>query len=94
MARAVWNGQVIAQSDTFEEVEGNVYFPPEALNRALVKESSKTTFCPWKGTASYISITVDGNENSDAGWYYPEPKSAARNIKNHYAFWRGVEVER
>ncbi len=94
MARAVWNGQVIADSETFEEVEGNIYFPPEALNRTFVRESSKTTVCPWKGTASYISVVVDGNENQDAGWYYPDPKPAAANIKGHYAFWRGVEVER
>ncbi len=94
MARAVWNGQVIADSDSFEEVEGNIYFPPEALNRSLVQESSKTSFCPWKGTASYVSIRVGDSENLDAGWYYPDPKPAAKNIKNHYAFWRGVEVQR
>ncbi len=94
MARAIWNGQVIAESDTFEEVEGNVYFPPDALNRAYIKDSPKTTVCPWKGTASYVSLTVEGRENPDAAWYYPEPKPAASKIKGHYAFWRGVEVER
>ena len=94
MPKAIWKGQVIAESEAFEEVEGNVYFPPEALNRSFVRESDRTSVCPWKGTASYVSIVVDGDENTDAGWYYPDPKPAARNIKDHYAFWRGVEVER
>ena len=94
MARAVWNGQVVAQSDTFEEVEGNLYFPPDTIDRTYVKESARTTVCPWKGTASYVTLVVDGRENQDAGWYYPDPKAAAANIKGYYAFWRGVEVDR
>ena len=83
MARAIWNDQVIAESETFEEVEGNIYFPPHALNQAYARESSKTSVCPWKGTASYISLVVNGDENQDAGWYYPDPKPAAANIKGH-----------
>ena len=94
MAHATWNGQVIAESDTFEEVDGNVYFPPGAVKREFVRESATQTVCGWKGTASYITLVVNGAENSDAGWYYPETKEAANNIKGHFAFWRGVEVER
>ncbi len=91
MARATWNGQVIAESESYEVVEGNVYFPPEAVNRDFVKASNTQTVCPWKGTASYVTLVVNGAENTDAGWYYPDPKEAASNIKDHHAFWRGVE---
>ncbi|HEX8272717.1 MAG TPA: DUF427 domain-containing protein [Longimicrobiaceae bacterium] len=94
MARATWNGAVLAESDRFEEVEGNVYFPPEAIRREHFQESSTHTVCPWKGTASYYSVTVDGQTNADAAWYYPEPKDAAANIRGHVAFWKGVRVER
>lgn len=94
MARATWNGAVLAESDRFEEVEGNVYFPPDAIRREYFKESSTHTVCPWKGTASYYSVTVDGQTNADAAWYYPEPKDAAANIRGHVAFWKGVRVER
>ena len=93
MAKATWNGTVIAESDRFEVVEGNIYFPPESINRDLVKESATSSVCPWKGTASYYSIVVDGEENTDAAWYYPAPKSAASQIQDHVAFWRGVKVE-
>jgi uncharacterized protein (DUF427 family) len=94
MARATWNGAVLAESDTYEMVEGNVYFPPQALRREHVKDSPTHTVCGWKGTASYYTVVVDGAENKDAAWYYPEPKTAAANIKDHVAFWRGVTVER
>jgi uncharacterized protein (DUF427 family) len=94
MARATWNGAVLAESDRFEEVEGNVYFPPDAIRREHFQESSTHTVCPWKGTASYYTVTVDGQTNADAAWYYPEPKDAAANIRGHVAFWKGVRVER
>ncbi len=94
MARATWNGAVLAESAKFEMVEGNVYFPPESVNREFFKESSTHTTCPWKGVASYYTIAVDGQENSDGAWFYPEPKSAAKQIKDHVAFWRGVTVEK
>lgn len=93
MAKAVWNGVVLAESDSYETVEGNVYFPPESINKTYFKESGKTSNCPWKGLASYWTIVVDGAENADAAWYYPTPKEAAANIKDHVAFWRGVSVE-
>lgn len=93
MARAIWNGTVIAESDQCEVVEGNQYFPHDAIKSEYFQPSSKTTVCPWKGTASYYTIVVDGQENPDAAWYYAEPKAAASNIKNHVAFWRGVQVE-
>ena len=93
MAKAVWNGSVIAESDTFEVVEGNIYFPPESVNKEYFKESSAHSTCPWKGEASYYTLEVDGKTNSDAAWFYPEPKDAAANIKDHVAFWKGVEVQ-
>ena len=93
MAKAIWQGKVLAEADRYETVEGNVYFPPEALNRDYFKDSAKTSVCPWKGQASYYTVVVDGVENADAAWYYPDPKPAAENIRNHVAFWRGVEVE-
>jgi uncharacterized protein (DUF427 family) len=94
MARATWHGTIIAESDRFEIVEGNVYFPPGAVDRRYLKDSVTTTECSWKGTAHYYSLAVGADENKDAAWYYPAPKDAAANIKDHIAFWRGVEVER
>ena len=94
MARAEWNGAVIAEGDTFEVVEGNVYFPRDAVNAALLEESDTVTRCPWKGQAHYYHVTVDGQTNRDAAWYYPDPSEAARNIEDHIAFWRGVKVTR
>ncbi len=94
MPRATWNGQVIAESPTFETVEGNIYFPTESLKRDFVKDSKTTTVCSWKGTAHYYTLVVDGKENPDAVWYYPDPKPAAKQIKDHVAFWKGVTVER
>jgi len=94
MARATWNGAVLAESERFEEVEGNVYFPPDTIRREYFRESPTHTVCPWKGTASYYSVTVDGETNADAAWYYPEPKDAAASIRDHVAFWKGARVER
>jgi uncharacterized protein (DUF427 family) len=94
MAKATWNGAVLAESDRFEMVEGNVYFPPEALRREHVKDSATHTECGWKGTASYYDVVADGKVNKDAAWYYPDPKPAAANIKGFIAFWRGVTVEK
>ncbi len=94
MARALWNGKVIAQSDRFELVEGNVYFPPDTVDRRYLKDSATTTECSWKGTAHYYTLAVEGAENEDAAWYYPSPKQEAAQIRDHIAFWRGVTVER
>jgi len=94
MPRAIWNGVVIAESDRFELVEGNVYFPPEALKPEHFRPSAKTTICGWKGTAQYHDVVVDGAVNAAAAWFYPEPKPAAANIRGHVAFWQGVTVER
>ncbi|AXY68344.2 DUF427 domain-containing protein [Thermosynechococcus sichuanensis E542] len=94
MAKAVWKGATLAQSDRYEVVEGNVYFPPEALNLAYFQPSDTHTVCGWKGTASYYHVVVNGEVNRDAAWYYPDPKPAAANIKGYVAFWRGVQVTR
>ena len=94
MPRAIWNGAVIAESEGFETVEGNVYFPPGALRMEHFRASPTHTVCPWKGTASYYTVVVDGKENPDAAWFYPDPLPAAAEIKDHVAFWHGVEVER
>lgn len=94
MATARWNGAVLAESDQVEVVEGNVYFPPEAVNREYLRPSDTHTTCGWKGVASYHHVVVDGQENRDAAWFYPDPKPAAANIRGRVAFWRGVEVNR
>jgi uncharacterized protein (DUF427 family) len=94
MAKAIWKNAVLAESDRYEVVEGNVYFPPEALQRERFQPSSTHTTCSWKGEASYYDVVVDGQVNKDAAWYYPEPKDAARNIRGYVAFWKGVQVER
>ena len=94
MAKAMWRGQILAESERFEIVEGNVYFPPATLHREFFKPSATTTICPWKGTAHYYTVAVDGAENPDAAWYYPDPKPAAARIRDHVAFWHGVTVER
>lgn len=91
--RATWNGTTIAESDDTVVVEGNHYFPRESVQADLVSPSAKTSHCPWKGDASYLTLTVDGQENADAAWYYPAPKDAAAEIKDHVAFWKGVEVQ-
>lgn len=90
--KAIWRDTVLAQSDATVVVEGNHYFPPEALNQAYFQPSQQHTVCPWKGTASYFDVVVEGQVNKDAAWYYPEPKEAARQITGYVAFWRGVQV--
>lgn len=93
MAKAVWEGTVLAESDDIVLVEGNKYFPPDALHWAFFKPSAQTTVCPWKGTASYYDIEVNGKKNSAAAWYYKEPKPAASQLRGRVAFWRGVQVQ-
>ena len=90
--KAVWNGEVLANSGETIVVEGNHYFPPASLNMEFFKSSEKHTVCSWKGTASYYDVEVNGQENKDAAWYYAEPKSAASNITGYIAFWKGVQV--
>jgi len=90
--KATWNDTVIAESDDTVVVEGNHYFPADAIKRDLFEESSHTTTCPWKGKASYYTIVADGERNENAAWYYPNPKDAASEIKDHVAFWKGVTV--
>lgn len=92
MAKAIWNGAVLAESDETVVVEGNHYFPPDSVNLDFFAESDTNTRCPWKGTASYFDVMVNGETNSDAAWYYPTPLDAAAEIKDHVAFWRGVQV--
>lgn len=95
MPKAIWNGAVIAQAaaDAVELVEGNVYFPPETVDRQYLRPSEHHTVCPWKGTASYYDVVVSGQVNANAAWYYPEPKDAAKQIRGHVAFWHGVTIE-
>lgn len=92
MVEARWNDMLIASSDDTVVVEGNHYFPREAVDASLLRPSATTTICPWKGEAHYFDVAVDGASNPDAAWYYPEPKSAAENIRDRVAFWKGVEV--
>ncbi len=92
MPKAVWNEKVIAESDDTEVVEGNHYFPADTINGQYFKPSDTTSVCPWKGTASYYHIEVDGSVNSDAAWFYSDPKKAAENIRDRVAFWKGVDV--
>lgn len=92
MPKAMWNGQALAESDRTVMVEGNHYFPPETVNCQFFFQSDSHTICPWKGTASYYNLQVDGKVNYDAAWYYPYPSEAAKMIKDYVAFWRGVEV--
>lgn len=92
MVRATWNGQVVAESDDTVVVEGNHYFPKDAVRPEVLVPSATTTVCPWKGTASYYTLSVEGQQNPDAAWYYPEPKDAAAEIKGRVAFWKGVQV--
>lgn len=91
--KAVWNGAVIAESDDTKVVEGNHYFPAASVTREYLKPSATHTVCPWKGTASYYTLDVNGQSNPDAAWFYPEPKDAAKEITGHVAFWKGVEVK-
>ncbi|MGE3806522.1 MAG: DUF427 domain-containing protein [Gemmataceae bacterium] len=91
--RARWNNKLLAESEQTVVVEGNHYFPPDALVKDHFKPSPTHTHCGWKGQASYYHVVVDGQENKDAAWYYPEPLPAAKNIKGYVAFWKGVTVE-
>ena len=93
MIRAIWNGAVLAEAPETVIVERNHYFPADSLNREYFTGSDTKTVCPWKGTASYFTVIVDGDENTDAAWYYPEPSAAASEIKDRVAFWKGVRVE-
>ena len=92
MPKAIWNNTVIAQTDRFEIVEGNRYFPPESLDMRYFRPSETHTICPWKGVASYFDIVVDGRINKNGAWYYPTVKPAAKKIANYVAFWNGVQV--
>jgi uncharacterized protein (DUF427 family) len=92
MPKAIWNDAVIAQTERFETVEGNIYFPPESLDMQYLRPSEHHTTCPWKGVASYYDVVVNGEVNKDGAWYYPAPKPAASNIAGYVAFWRGVKV--
>ncbi|MDB9393346.1 DUF427 domain-containing protein [Microcystis aeruginosa] len=94
MAKAIWNGAVVAESDNCEIVEGNYYFPPDTIKAEYFQPSNTHTICSWKGEASYYTIRVNGQDNKDAAWYYPDPKPKAQNIKGYIAFWRGVQVEK
>ena len=92
MTTATWNGTVIAESDDIVTVEGNAYFPRDAVREDVLRPSDRQSVCPWKGTASYFDLEVDGQVNRAAAWYYPAPKDAAREITGRVAFWKGVEV--
>jgi uncharacterized protein (DUF427 family) len=92
MATATWNGVTIAESNDTVTVEGNHYFPLDSVKAEYLADNSSKTTCPWKGTASYYDLVVDGQTNTGAAWYYPEPKDAAKQIKGHVAFWKGVTV--
>jgi len=92
VATATWNGATIAESDATIVVEGNHYFPPDSVDSEYFVDGELKTVCPWKGTASYRTVVVDGKKNENASWYYPDPKDAAAEIKDHVAFWKGVSV--
>lgn len=94
MAKAIWNGKVLAESNDTLVIEGNHYFPPESINRDYFQDSGTHTTCPWKGKANYYNIVDNGDTNKDAAWYYPNPSNMASEIKDYVAFWRGVNVER
>jgi len=94
MAKAIWEGAVLAESKGTVEVEGNDYFPAESIHSEYFRPSEKHSVCSWKGTASYFDIEVDGKRNPAAAWYYPEPSAAAQQIRGYVAFWKGVKVER
>jgi uncharacterized protein (DUF427 family) len=90
--KAIWNNQIIAESNDTVVIENNHYFPPESIKQEYFNSSDTHTRCPWKGLASYYTLLVNGDENTDAAWYYPEPSDAAKSIKGHVAFWKGVEI--
>ena len=90
--KAIWNNAILAESDDTVVVEGNHYFPESAVNKSYLKPSSTHSTCPWKGQASYYDLVIGQEINKDAAWYYPQPKDAAKEIKDHIAFWKGVRV--
>ena len=90
--KAIWNNKVIAESDNTLQIEGMHYFPVSAVTKKLLEDSQTHTDCHWKGRASYYNVVIDGKVNKDAAWYYPDPSNAAENIRDHVAFWRGVEI--
>ncbi len=92
--KVMWKNLILAESNDTVVVEGNHYFPPDSIKKQYFKKSETHTTCPWKGLASYYHIDVDGEINKDSAWYYPDPKDAAKNIKNYIAFWKGVEVKK
>ena len=91
--KATWNNQVLAESDETIVIENNHYFPPASINKSFFQASDKHTVCPWKEEASYYTLTVDGQKNEDAAWYYPNPKDAAKEVKGYVAFWKGVKID-
>jgi len=90
--KAIWNGKVIAESDKTVNIEGNQYFPSESVKKEFLSSSQTHTVCPWKGTASYFDLIVDGQKNTNAAWFYPNPSALAEKIKDYVAFWRGVQI--
>ena len=92
--KALWNNQLIAESNETINIENNEYFPPDSINKEFLRPSLTHSTCPWKGVASYYSLAADGKENIDAAWFYPDPKSAATEIKNYVAFWKGVKISK
>jgi uncharacterized protein (DUF427 family) len=94
MARAIWNGRIVAESEKTEELDGEVYFPEGSLKREYFRPSSTTSTHPRRGQARYLTLVIDGQDNQDAAFYYPDPQPTARRIKGYVAFWRGVEVQR
>lgn len=93
MVKAIWNETVIAESNNCEIIEDNYYFPPEDVNKQYLQESDTESTCPWKGQAHYYNVVVNESVNEDAAWYYPDPKPAAKKIKNYVAFWKGIQIE-
>lgn len=91
--KAIWNGQVLAESNETKIIEGNHYFPPESIKKEFFSNSETHTTCPWKGMASYYTLEVDGKQNEDAAWFYPETSELAKEIKGYVAFWKGVAIE-
>lgn len=94
LVKAIWQGEIIAESKEFEIVEGNYYFPPDSIKKKFLRDSETHTICPWKGVASYYDVVVNGEVNKDAAWYYPEPKPAAKKIKDYVAFWKGISIQK
>ena len=92
MVKAIWKNIIIAESEKYEIVEGNYYFPPESVKKEYLNESTTNTTCPWKGLANYYNIEIDDDVNEDAAWYYPNPKPEAIKIKDYIAFWKGVKI--